>query len=198
MIADAALALTDDGGLGALSMRKLGAALGVEAMSIYHYVENKEDLLDAVLDRLYGRIELPWDLPDRDWEQAVRGGLLAFHRVLVDHPAALQLFASRPVPSEEACSVLVWGHNRFRAVGLDEDDAMDAFHTAVSFILGHMAREVGVNRHDRQADPGWWDDVEDPGVARFLGHTASCDHQATLRAGIDTVIAGLRTHYDLP
>ncbi|MEL7157456.1 MAG: TetR family transcriptional regulator, partial [Actinomycetota bacterium] len=105
IVARAALELTTTGGLPALSMRKLGTRLGVEAMSLYHYVASKDDLLDAVLDELYRRIKLPYDVADDDWETAVRDWLRAFRSVLTQYPAALELLASRPLPSVAAFNV---------------------------------------------------------------------------------------------
>ena len=55
----AAVALADRGGVGALSMRKLAQELGVEAMSLYHHVANKDDILDGIVDVVFGEIELP-------------------------------------------------------------------------------------------------------------------------------------------
>ena len=118
VVGAAALGLIDREGLEGLSMRKLGAELGVEAMSLYHYVESKDDLLDAVLDRLYAEVDLPRDLPDEEWEKAVRLGLGAFHRVLIDHPAALVLFASRPALSPASLGVIHWSFRRFEVMGV--------------------------------------------------------------------------------
>ena len=64
LIAETALSLIDERGLDQLSMRKLGAELGVEAMSLYNHVDNKDDLLDAVADRLYEHILDAYTEPD--------------------------------------------------------------------------------------------------------------------------------------
>ena len=112
-IAETALRLTQDDGLSGLSMRKLGAELGVEAMSLYHYVSNKADLLDAMLELLYDEIELPYHLDDNEWEQAVREGLGSFRKVLLRHPAAVELFTSRPPRSKPALELLHWSYRRF-------------------------------------------------------------------------------------
>ncbi|MFT7599132.1 MAG: AcrR family transcriptional regulator [Acidimicrobiales bacterium] len=98
----AAIGIIDDQGLDGLSMRRLGAALGVEAMSLYHYVASKNDLLDSVMVQLYSEIEIPEIDDAADWQDAVRSGMRSFYKVLVDHPAALTLFATRPADSPEA------------------------------------------------------------------------------------------------
>src|SRR6516162_10987683 len=70
----AAVALADQGGISSLSMRKLGEALGVEAMSLYNHVASKSDLLDGMIDVVFGEIDLP-DLDgdgDGGWRAAMR------------------------------------------------------------------------------------------------------------------------------
>lgn len=199
VIAKAALRLTDQGGLSALSMRKLGGALGVEAMSLYHYVANKDDLLDAVLDELYAEIQLPYDSPDGDWETAVREGLQAFHRVLTTHPGALELFSSRPVPSEQAFGVLTWAYQRFTNVGVDVTQAQHALHFAVSYVMGQVATASGVlslaPKEEERLTP---EELSDPEAADFLRKGREIGSEEMFAAGLDIVIDGLRTRYDLP
>ena len=81
-IARAALGLVDSEGLAALTMRRLGSELGVEAMSLYNHVTNKDDLLDAIVDRVYAEVELPaTDLP---WKEQARGVFRGFRQVEVE------------------------------------------------------------------------------------------------------------------
>jgi AcrR family transcriptional regulator len=197
VIARTALELTDEQGLSGLSMRKLGGELGVEAMSLYHYVTNKDDLLDAILDCLYAEIKLPPDVPEHDWETAVRLGLRSFRAVLVDHPAALELFASRPAKSSAAFEVLLWAHNRFQLVGLDVRQACHALHFAVSFVMGHVGSELGAMallRDGQGPDP---QTVEDPRAREFLLQTRDIATDEMFDSGLDAVVAGLRSAYKL-
>lgn len=192
-VASAALKLIDSNGLGGLSMRKLGAELGVEAMSLYHYVKNKDDLLDAVADHLYGVIDLPTSVDPLDWEQAIRLGLGAFHDVLIEHEAALELFASRQVRSARSMGVLHWAHERFAAVGLSVEEAHMALHLAVSFVMGHAANEIAAS--DVVDEP-----VEgiSPEMAAYFAHVESVTADERFAAGVDVVVAGLRQFYRLP
>ncbi len=197
-IAEAALAMTDDVGLAGLSMRKLGASLGVEAMSLYHYVQNKDDLLDAVLERLYLEIELPHDTPESDWETAIRRGLRAFHDVLIGHPAAKELFSLRPAPTLEAFEVLTWSHGRFAAVGLDLAEANQALHFAVSFVMGFAATEMGsmaVVRSGAGLDP---DNAPTAQQADALRMMQDATTEEMFESGLAAVVAGLRSLYNLP
>jgi len=190
-IASTALELIDTNGLSGLSMRKLGAELGVEAMSLYHYVTNKNDLLDAVADHLYGVIDLPMSVDPLDWEQAIRLGLGAFHDVLLEHEAALELFASRQVRSARSMGVLHWAHERFVAVGLSVEEAHKALHMAVSFVMGHAASET---RGEMTAQPSA--DVS-PEMSAYFAHVESVTPDEMFEAGVDMVVAGLRQYYDL-
>src|ERR1700694_1953541 len=92
----AAVDLADKGGVEALSMRKLGQELGVEAMSLYNHVANKADLLDGMIDMVFGEIGLP--PRDVDWKSAMRQRALAARDVLARHPWAIGLMESRSRP----------------------------------------------------------------------------------------------------
>src|SRR5690349_9083372 len=85
-VLDAAIAFADAEGLEALSMRKLAQALGVEAMSLYNHVSSKADLVEAMVDRVVGEIELPD--PAGDWEAAVRTCAVSAHEAFLRHPWA--------------------------------------------------------------------------------------------------------------
>ncbi len=99
-VVEAALALADAHGLEALTMRRLGAALGVEAMSLYRHVASKDALLDAVGDAIVNA----WTGPDdtgietepAEWQSAIAGIMHQAHRVLLARPWAIELLASRP------------------------------------------------------------------------------------------------------
>jgi AcrR family transcriptional regulator len=80
----AALGPADEGGIEALSMRKLAQSLGVQAMSPYNYVSNRDDILDGMVDIVVSEIELP-DIGG-DWKAAMRQRALSAHEVLLSHP----------------------------------------------------------------------------------------------------------------
>ena len=92
-VLDMALAQADEGGIESLSMRKLALSLGVEAMSLYNHVAHKDDLLDALVERVVSEIELP--SPGGAWKQTMRRRALSAHAVLMRHPWATMLFVSR-------------------------------------------------------------------------------------------------------
>ncbi|MFD0747079.1 TetR/AcrR family transcriptional regulator C-terminal domain-containing protein [Phytohabitans flavus] len=90
----AALALADAGGTDALSMRRLGQDLGVEAMSLYKHVANKDAILDGIADLVVSEIALPE--PGDGWKAAMRERGISAHEVLLRHPWACALLMSRP------------------------------------------------------------------------------------------------------
>jgi AcrR family transcriptional regulator len=102
-VLETAVALADREGLGALTMRSLARELGIEAMSLYHHVANKEDLLDGVVDVVaaeiqdaVGRLEpLADDAPPSAWKAAMRRQILASRSVLLRHPWASTVLESR-------------------------------------------------------------------------------------------------------
>lgn len=89
----AAIRLADKGGIESLSMRKLAQALGVEAMSLYNHVENKEDVLSGIVDIVAGEIEVP--TIGADWKEAIRRRAISAHEMLLRHPWASLLIVAR-------------------------------------------------------------------------------------------------------
>ena len=92
----AALALADAGGLESLTMRRLGEDLGVEAMSLYKHVTNKDDLVDGMVDLVFAEIELP--TPGAEWRTAMRERAVSVRSALIRHPWATALMQSRTAP----------------------------------------------------------------------------------------------------
>src|SRR5205809_7458770 len=88
-ILHAALELADQGGIASLTMRKLGQALGFEAMSLYNHVANKDDVLDGILDLVLAESEPP--SPNGDWDKAVRDSAISVHAALRRHPWACSI-----------------------------------------------------------------------------------------------------------
>ncbi len=89
----AAICLADEKGIESLSMRNLAQSLGVQAMSLYNHMANKNDLLDGIVDRVVSEIEVP-NL-EADWKTAMRRRALSAHAVLLRHPWATMPLVSR-------------------------------------------------------------------------------------------------------
>ncbi len=96
LVVHEAIRLADHEGVDGLSMRRLAGALGAGAMSLYHYVASKEELLDAMIDIVFTEIELP--PADTDWQSAMRQRAVSARQVLARHPWAISLMESRTSP----------------------------------------------------------------------------------------------------
>ena len=95
-LVDEAVRLADRDGVDGLSMRRLAGTLGAGAMSLYHYVASKDELLDAMIDTVFAEIELP---PlEADWQTAMRRQAVSARQVLARHPWAIGLMESRTTP----------------------------------------------------------------------------------------------------
>ena len=91
----AAVALADASGIASLTMRKLGAELGVGAMSLYHHVANKVDLLDGMVDSVFAEIEMP---TGTGWRAAMTHRAESTRAAMTRHPWALGLMETRTSP----------------------------------------------------------------------------------------------------
>ncbi|HEY8787489.1 MAG TPA: TetR/AcrR family transcriptional regulator C-terminal domain-containing protein [Candidatus Limnocylindria bacterium] len=135
-----AIALADRGGIEALSMRKLAEELGVEAMSLYHYVANKDDLLDGITDIVASEIEVP--SARGDWKSAVRRSAISFHDALARHPWACSLMMSNgvgPARLRYMESLL----QRLRQAGFSPQLTHHAYHALDSHIIGFTLWAAG-------------------------------------------------------
>jgi AcrR family transcriptional regulator len=129
-----AVDLADRGGSEAVSMRKLGQALGVDAMSLYHHVQNKGDVMDGIIDVVVGEIEVP--PADTEWKTAMRRLVMAARDVMLRHPWAPRVIESRNDPSPATMGYLEAALGILRAGGFSVDLAHHAMHVLGSRILG--------------------------------------------------------------
>ena len=140
-----AIALADAEGIEVLSMRRLGRELGVEAMSLYNHVGNKDDLLDGMLDQVAAEIELPADdsAGGADWRHAARRRAISAHAVLMRHPWAAAMWISRltigPARMRYADGVL----RSLREAGFGHGSLDRAYHTIENHIVGHALQALG-------------------------------------------------------
>jgi AcrR family transcriptional regulator len=141
----AAVALADRGGIGALSMRKLAQELGVEAMSLYHHVANKDDILDGIVDVVFGEIELPTG--EAGWEAAMRRRSVSAREALRRHPWATGLMESRrtPGPANIRHHDAVLGV--LRNAGFPVELAAHAYSLLDSYIYGFALQEASLPFH---------------------------------------------------
>lgn len=142
-VLDAAIRLADAGGIESLSMRKLAQELGVEAMTLYYHVANKDDILNGMVDIVLGE----FDLPSRgaEWKPEIRRTAISAHEVLVLHPwaASLVLTAAGISPARLRYMDSILGC--FRDAGFSAEMTDHAYHAVESHIMGFTLWEVGMN-----------------------------------------------------
>jgi len=133
-----ALAIIDAGGMEALSMRRLAHDLGIEAMSLYHHVRDKQALLAGVVE-LSLRMQAPAaPRAGAKWQDVATGAVLAFRRTLVAHPNVLPIMAAHPPTTPESFAAHVEMPFRFFvANGVDEKEATRLIEALFALGFGH-------------------------------------------------------------
>ncbi len=137
----AAVALADADGIQSLTMRRLGAALGVEAMSLYHHVANKDDVLDGMVDTVFAEIELA---DATDWRTAMRDRAVSARAALTRHPWAIGVMESRTNPGPAT----LYHHDAvlgiLRRAGFSVGMSAHAFSLLDSYIYGFALQETSL------------------------------------------------------
>lgn len=207
-VLEAAVALADEDGLDGLTMRALAESLGVEAMSLYYHVANKEALLDGVADSVVGEINqavAEMTLPDpRDgWKQVMRERILMARRIMLRHPWAPKVIESRSLMSPE---VLKYHHGLLeilRAGDISYDLAHHSMHALGSRALGFSPE---LFQPDNSAQEEMGEEMlaamaaELPLLVEMLAEIAHddpdstlgwCDDQSEFEFGLDLLLDGI-------
>jgi AcrR family transcriptional regulator len=143
-VLEKAIALADEDGIEALSMRKLGQALNVEAMSLYNYVANKRELITAMVDSVVEQFELPDDEPR--WDVAIRRCAISAHDLLIEHEWACSLAllpSDATTLSGPRIRYMEWLLRRLREAGFPPEVVYSAYHTLDSHIFGFTLWQLG-------------------------------------------------------
>ena len=136
-----AIALADQSGLDALSMRRLAQQLGVEAMSLYHHVRNKGDLLAAIVDIVVAEIDLG---PAGDWKAGIRRLAISAHEVLLRHPWAANLMLASTDVQVGRLRYMEALLARLREAGFSAVQTHHAYHALDSHIMGFTLWLAGI------------------------------------------------------
>src|SRR2546430_3453291 len=144
-ILDAAIELIDRDGLEALSMRHLGSALSVEAMSLYRHFSSKNALLEAVVGRLLAELLLP--VPgSAPWQDSFRALARGYRALLLRHPKAIPLLATLQLSNPGALGAAGAVMALLRAASFDARTAFHVLATAESYVIGFAYWEAGTAR----------------------------------------------------
>ena len=139
----AAIDLADTGGIGSLSMRRLAQELGVEAMSLYHHVANKDDILSGIADLVVEEYEIP--NPGPDWKASIRRTAVSAYRVLLRHPWAAGLLLAGTTPSVARLRYMDALLGTLRGAGFSAEMTDHAYHALDSHIMGFTLWVTGMN-----------------------------------------------------
>ncbi len=149
-IIQAATRVADRGGLSSVSMRSVGKELSVEAMSLYHHIAGKEELLDALADWIFARVSLP--APGTPWREGMELRARSAREVLAAHPWGLELIESRSNPG----TALLRHHDRvigcLREGGFGLRLASHAFSLLDAYIYGFVLTEQNLPFDPREAE----------------------------------------------
>jgi TetR/AcrR family tetracycline transcriptional repressor len=196
-IVGAALAIMDAEGLEAVTMRRVGRALGVEAMSLYNHVEDKDALLDGVCELVMRGFSFP--PREEDWTVEARALARSFRQVLRTHPNVITLFsehkgrmlsfeAFRPIDAALSC---------LRRAGLSDHETAQAYRMFGGFIFGFVVMEVG-QQFGKDLPAGMTPEQvaqmlpdELATTAALLPELANCDPDVDFEYGLDLMVRGL-------
>ena len=177
-VLDAALALADEGGVEAVSMRRLGQVLGVEAMSLYKHVADKEAILDGIADLVMDEVEVP--SPDLDWRTSVRRSAISAHAALRRHPWAGLVLESRLNPGPARLRYLEAVVGVLRGAGFDTATVARAFMALDSHTYGFTMQELAMP----------FDAASAPGVAEEMTTRVFRDVYPNLAAMAELAMSG--------
>ncbi|PQP14499.1 TetR/AcrR family transcriptional regulator [Rhodococcus opacus] len=208
-ILTAALEIIDRDGIDALSMRRLGKALGRDPMTLYRHAPNKAALVDAVVESVLEQLEV--DTDDGNWATQLREVARGFRRLALDHPHVVPLLVTRPLstplglrplgtlrPLENILTLLT-------RAGFTATDALHVYRALFGFLHGHVLNEL----QELVEQPDEHDDLLRLGLHRLpIGDfpllrglatvLASYDGAAELERGLDILITGLTATLPYP
>jgi AcrR family transcriptional regulator len=196
-----ALRIMDEEGLAAVTMRRIGRDLGVEAMSLYNHVQDKDEILQAVCEEVLAGFRLP---QVEEWTEAIREAAREYRRILLAHPNVITLMTERkaPMANPDSLGAYEFALEVFRTAGLSAADAVMAFHAFGGYILGYVTMELGPmvgGTHD-EAHVAAQEHMAKlvatanlPRIREALPYFAECDVEAQFEFGLDLLIGGIRS-----
>jgi AcrR family transcriptional regulator len=191
----AALEIIDQEGLAAVSMRRVGEMLGVEAMSLYNHVPSKAALLDGVYEQILATVERPSN-EKLAWPEHVRRRARAFRAALAAHPNAIPLFATRPAAAPGALVQLEHQLDVLRRAGLAPMDALGVVQIVLAFVVGHTAWSLGPRSEDATV-PAYLalDPATFPNVRELAAEMGDYDPEQEFERGLDALVDGLTRRF---
>lgn len=201
-IVETALTLMDAEGMEAVTMRRLGRELGVEAMSLYNHVQDKDAILTGVLEVVMSEFELPQD-DGEELIERIRTMARTFRRLLLAHPHAVPLFTEmdrrEPMTSPSALRPIEVALDTLRTAGLSPEETVHAYRAIVGFVLGSVLLEIGgffeapEDEAHLQAMAATLSVEQLPRLVEMLPALHECDADSEFEHGLDMLLGGLST-----
>lgn len=191
---DAAFALVDADGAEAFTMRKLGTALGVDPMAVYHHLPNKAAVFDALVDEVWARVDPPASPPGTPWPEQVMALADQLRSTLLAHPRLVPVIATRPIATPRLLALTDAHLGRLAEAGLPEASAMALLDCVIAFVVGKVQGEVRNPGSDGDTTPdavvaGISPDAL-PHVATALATGYDWDPEGQFRRGLSALVAG--------
>jgi AcrR family transcriptional regulator len=193
-IIETAVGFADAHGVGELSMRKLGAELGVEAMSLYNHVADKGDILDGMIDQVF--LSIPPPDPQLDWKDALRQAGVGAMAAFTAHPWVINLLVSRASKRAGALAYM----ERILAIlthaGFSDADTHHAWQLLASHTIGYAIQQAtnpGRGDSDATAFKTWLTRAGDvyPNITRLAPLIMNCEFGREYEFGLEVIIDGL-------
>jgi AcrR family transcriptional regulator len=181
-----------------LTMQQIGRRLGVEAMSLYRHVRNKDDILDGIVDLVFAEVELPADRSS--WRTVLRARAISTRAALRRHPWAITLMESRMAPGpanlrshEDTLTVLL-------DAGCSATMATHAYNLVDSYVLGFALQEVNLPFSNAEELAAMGEELlahvqadEYPNTARVAGEllASGFDYGDEFEFGLDLILDGI-------
>lgn len=188
----AAIEIVDKEGVDALSMRRLGAELGVEAMSLYNHVPNKAAVLDGIVETVISDVDLPDDISD--WKECIRFISRSYRKVAVAHPNVVPLISMRPFNTIASLRPVEVGFEILKQAGFEPKAAVHAFRTIAGFTSGYSLAEsgsfFGEESDEALLSPDDLSPEEFPRLTEVAPYLAT-GHDEEFEFALDVIITGL-------
>ena len=162
-VLEGAMAIADAGGIGSLTIRSLAQGLGVKPMSVYHYVANKDEIIDGIVDLVYAEMDLP--SAAGDWRTEIHRRSASARQVLGRHPWAIQLLQSRTAPGPATLRHLDAVIGCLRGAGFSVEMTAHALALIDSYVFGFALSEAALPIHGPESVP----EVAESIMQRFSG-----------------------------
>lgn len=199
-----ALRLADREGVGALTMRRLGQEVGVDAMAVHRHVGGKQGLLDALADALWAQLRPP--APGMGWERSLRAVAEDLRSIAHAHPRLFPLMSTRaimPVPGLRVAAELL---GRLETAGYSREVAAEAIRSVLAYAIGYAITELGLLGAADQDIAQQESEIESlvritqalppetpSDVVEVASIICTCDMDRQFTFGLELMLNGLRT-----